>query len=388
MHTPLKHISKIVLALVILGFASLACNIDMRSAQDESSSTGQPDLVVSMAYASMTLSGECLKEYGPLTSTVCVQNKGDAPAGPFVLEVSDGTNWVLSGLDISETTCFDSDLNLSGAMVTADANNNVMESNEDNNTLYIPVPTPPVLCTPAPESVQLPTVTMEPTPETPDVSYRGVSFSFDEYWFEFGTPETIPAEVETAIESWNNPEYFNFTFSGYPLNDTFHQPRIMVFPVETYRTINSVAGDIINQLEQFLINKTANPENIPFLPVFNTGQFMRTQVKYIEFQNGSGVRFLTQYGQAAWPINNQDMFYTFQGLTSDGDYYFSAIFPVSHPDLPHPDVTTMDEAFYENFMDYAAGVEDQLNAQTEKDFFPPLLVLDNMIQSLSVIGAN
>ena len=388
MHTPHKNLSSLTFALIIISLASLACSITTQTPA-ESSPTEQPDLIVSLVYAGMSVSGTCLEEYGPITTEICVQNFGDAPAGPFVLDVSDGTNWVLAGLGASETDCFSSDLDLSGATVTADANNDVAESNEVNNTLTIPVPTPPVLCTPVTEVAQPPTATSEPAraPE-PDVSYRGVSFSFDAYLAAYIAPETVPAEGDAAVEPWTTPEYYQFTLNDYPLPGTFHDPRIMVFPVGDYKAINSVAGGTIDQLQQLLVNKPANPENIPFLPVFNAGQFMRAQVKYIDFQNGSGVRFLTQYGQAAWPINNQDMFYTFQGLTSDGQYYISAVLPVSHPSLPHPDTVTMDDAFYDNFMNYVADVEGQLNTQPEGSFAPALTLLDAMIQSLNAISDN
>ncbi len=382
-----KYTSNFMFVLIILGLASLACNFSTRPFSDEASSTGQPDLMVSEAYASMMLSGACLEEYGPITTKICVANQGDVPAGAFTLEVSDGTRWALPELEVGEVACFNSNVNLSGMAVTVDAANEVAESNEENNTTNIPVPTPPVLCTPVMEVAIPPTETPNPTP-APNVSYRGITFLFDEHWFELAPAETIPAEEDAAIEQWNTPEYYQFTFSGYPLADVFHSPRIMVFPAEVYKAINSDARNIITQLEQFLVDKPADAEYIPFLPIFNAGQFMRAQVEYIDFQNGSGVRFLTQYGQAAWPINNQDMFYTFQGLTNDRQYYISAIFPVSHPNLPHPDSVTMDDDFYDNFMDYVDGVEEELNTQLGKDFSPPLLVLDDMMRSLSVVGGN
>jgi hypothetical protein len=40
----------------------------------------------------------------------------------------------------------------------------------------------------------------------------------------------------------------------------------------------------------------------------------------------------------AWPrirwLKRLQPFYTFQGLTSDGNYYIAAVLPVTHPDLP------------------------------------------------------
>ncbi|MEO8354588.1 MAG: hypothetical protein ABI621_01610 [Chloroflexota bacterium] len=41
-------------------------------------------------------------------------------------------------------------------------------------------------------------------------------------------------------------------------------------------------------------------------------------MQVINFQNGRGIRFLTQYAQYPAPINNHELFYHFQGLTNDG----------------------------------------------------------------------
>lgn len=45
--------------------------------------------------------------------------------------------------------------------------------------------------------------------------------------------------------------------------------------------------------------------------------------------DGGGIRYLTQFGQAAGLITNPELFYTFQGLTDDGAYYVAAVFPVA-----------------------------------------------------------
>lgn len=387
MHSPQKNLSKLLLASIILCIVSLACKTIVPTSPVGTSTTGgQPDLV-SDGTAWMPGAAVCVEEYAFLVSRVCVENQGDAPADPFALGVSEGTSWSVAGLDVGEENCFDSDIDLSGAMVTADANKDVAESNEDNNTWIIPVPTQPIRCTPDTGETQPTTESSEPTPE-PDVSYQGVSFSYDGSLASSITSETIPAEGDAAIDPWATPEHFQFTLDGYPLSGTFHQPRIMVFPVEAYKAINPTTGETIDQLQQLLASNPASPETIPFLPVFNAGQFMRAQVKYLDFQNGSGVRFLTQYGQAVWPINNEDMFYTFQGLTGDGQYYISAILPVSHPSLPDPNSVTMDEAFYDNFMNYVATMEGQLNAELADSFAPALSLLDAMIQSIDVYGAK
>jgi hypothetical protein len=372
--------SRLVIATSVLILASLACNAILPGSEEEPSPSGKPDLVVSTGHAGMEQTGSCLLEYGPIKTRVCAENLGEETSSTFMLAVSEGTNWTIARLGAGETICFDSDSNLSGATVTVDSNSQVDESNENNNTWTIPVPTPPILCT---QEVDEP-----PPPPEPDVSYQGISFSYDDDLASSVTPEMVPAQVDAAIEPWNNPDYVQFTFNGYPLPDAFHTPRIMVYPVDDYAAINSTAGDIISELEQLLGSKPSNPESIPFLPVFNAAQFLQTQVGYLRFQNGEGVRFLTQYGQAAWPVNNDDMFYAFQGITDDGQFYISAILPVSHPSLPDPETINMDTAFYDNFTNYVIDVENQLNSESSESFAPTLSILDGMIETLLVTGTN
>jgi hypothetical protein len=78
------------------------------------------------------------------------------------------------------------------------------------------------------------------------------------------------------------------------------------------------------------------------------------------------------------------MFYTFQGLTEDGDYYISAIFPASHPNLPAADSVEIGQDFYDNFETYILETETMLDTQEAGDFTPDLNALDELIASLEI----
>ena len=120
----------------------------------------------------------------------------------------------------------------------------------------------------------------------------------------------------------------------------------------------------------------------------NAGHMMPApQAAYFDFRNGTGVRFVTQMGQAYYPINNRDLFYTFQGMTYDGVYYVAAILPLSHPSLPADgsEIPGGDfDAFADNFETYAAEVAAQLDAEAAGSFTPSITMLDEMMQSLEV----
>ena len=124
---------------------------------------------------------------------------------------------------------------------------------------------------------------------------------------------------------------------------------------------------------------------MPFLPMFNAAQVLNAQVEYLDFKNGRGVRFLTQYDQGPLPINSYELFYTFQGLTNDGQYYIAAILPVTHPDLPSTSqVSQQDTSLYEDFPAYLDQTTDWLNQQPASAFTPDLEKLDAMLQSMEI----
>jgi hypothetical protein len=260
----------------------------------------------------------------------------------------------------------------------------------------LPIGIPGVPTSPPEPTVYVPTTPPEPTTEpqptntpTPDVIYQGTSFSYDASLAANVRAETVPMEEDQYDMPWLPvPEHVEFVFEGYILPETFHEPRIYVYPVGEFEVSNPDAAQVIAGLRQFLADRpAAAPSGIPFLPMFNAGQMLRSHIGYIDFQDGTGVRFLTQYSQAAIPINNDELFYTFQGLTHNGEYYVAAILPVSNAILP-PDGSIIPggdpEGFASNFESYLQDMKQQLDAQPPSSFAPELSLLDAVIQSLHV----
>jgi len=227
--------------------------------------------------------------------------------------------------------------------------------------------------------------TPEPTAAVePDVCFNVLCFFYPDGEDYGAHPSVLPDEVE--MEWWAVPEHDDFTFYDYPLNDTFHKAHIAIYPVAEFLEVNPSGEEMVAELDAFLALKPKNPENVPLvLPIFNAGQLITVQVDYLAFEGGSGVRFVSQYGQAAWPINNQDIFYAFQGLTDDGSWIISAILPVTHPSLPAEGESFIGdeyETFINTFEAYILEVESQLNLETSGSFFPELTALDEMMESV------
>jgi hypothetical protein len=254
------------------------------------------------------------------------------------------------------------------------------------STPSAPPPTaiPTELPTTEPPTAEPPTA--EPPPSGILVTYQGISFYYDPSIASGVTPEIVPQE-ELMGGGEYMPEHVGFFFDGYVLQNTFHEPRIHVYAVADLIAGSASSETTVNNLRQFLTERPADPASIPLLPLFNAAQLMRAQISYLDFQNGSGVRFLSEYAQYFAPIANSDLFYTFQGLTSDGTYYVAAILPASNPIL-QADTTQIPggdfDAFSATYDTYIADIVQQLNAQTPASFTPDLSLLDAMIQSLTV----
>jgi hypothetical protein len=221
-----------------------------------------------------------------------------------------------------------------------------------------------------------------------EVSYGNVQFYYDPALAREVIPETVPESNYADAPPFDlHPEHIRFRFEGYPLfPNAFHMPQVLVYPAPEYAALNPSAAEEIASLQELLAQKPGTPPagQLPFLPIFNAAQFIQANMRYLNFQNGSGLRFVTQFGQAAYPINSQATFYTFQGLTADGLYYVAAILPVSNPILPEESSVIVDDDFYENFDTYIQEIEILLSAQPDSSFTPSLALLDAMMESLSV----
>ncbi len=198
-------------------------------------------------------------------------------------------------------------------------------------------------------------------------------------------------EIIPAVSPDSDNPYWEFlpkhqvlTLEGYEISEHLLKAQIFLYPVAELEAFNLGAGQIATDLEILLDNQIVG-EYLPFLPLFNAAQVMHSKVAFLEFENGSGVRFLTQFDQAPIPINNFELIYTFQGLTNDGKYYIAAIFPITHPDLPDDNMVDSSQEFDpEAFSAQMSESVMNLGNFSDKDFSPTLIDLDAVIKSINV----
>jgi hypothetical protein len=151
-------------------------------------------------------------------------------------------------------------------------------------------------------------------------------------------------------------------------------------------------------LYQILLNQS-NPAELhyPFLPLISADQVFSTKGFLSDFQNGRGIFFLAEYYKefAIVPITNNDLFYSYQGITNDGKYWISATFPVNAPYLqpsfddptvPMDGIVMSSEVIgeHENDWSYFLRMVDKINSTPDEEFTPSLTCLRTLIESLEV----
>ena len=225
------------------------------------------------------------------------------------------------------------------------------------------------------------------------VSHEYASFVIPDGLASGASTATMTAVETNSTAPWDvAPTHLRFTLSDYALPDTFHEPRLFVYPADEFAQSNPTAAEQIERLKRILAGSALMRETLPTVPFFNASPLIAANIYLIPFQNGQGVRSLTQYAQYAAPINNRELFYHFQGLTDDNRYYVIAILPVTAPILAADE--KVEAPVPEGGVDippnvgpndvYYASVMQRLNALASNDYTPALEALDALVQSILV----
>jgi hypothetical protein len=128
---------------------------------------------------------------------------------------------------------------------------------------------------------------------------------------------------------------------------------------------------------------------IALLPWINMEQSFYAQPQIIEFNGGKGIRYVSYYAQGPESVLDRDVFYTFQGVTDDGKFYISALFPVQTGIFPKellpcsqcgdPNCDPLPE-WHAQLIEQVS----QLNAQADYDFAPSLTTLDEVVKPIHI----
>jgi hypothetical protein len=239
----------------------------------------------------------------------------------------------------------------------------------------------PAVITTSPHPTQPPALPTQPTNEVaPGISldYSAVSSSV--------TLDTVAARPGMAGGPyWEAaPQYRLLTLDGYLVANSLRKPQIFLYPTGDIASANKNMGIVSTDLQTLLQTKQTGMQ-LPFLPLLSETQGLHAQVQFMDFKSGNGVRFLTQLTQGMTVINNFELFYTFQGLTTDGKYYIAVILPVSNPELPADSTVGVGETNpVDDYRTYLSNAITLLNGQPANAYSPDLNTLDALIQSIDI----
>jgi hypothetical protein len=170
-------------------------------------------------------------------------------------------------------------------------------------------------------------------------------------------------------------------------------PQLRIFPAPEYAAVDPGIRGAIGALKTLLAARPARiTSTLPLLPVLPGRQILHAQVKYLNFKSGSGVRFVTTYGRDVAPVTAADVFYTFQGVTFDGQWLVTLIYPVTAAALPQSFADTPAAkdlvAFARDYDRYVTDTTKLLDGLKVSAFDPRLDMLDRFAQSLDVTSAE
>jgi len=249
------------------------------------------------------------------------------------------------------------------------------------------------------------TLAVDPTATALQTSFEGVEVAVDPLSIVLspslangvrGLP--IPPASGEGVAQWDvTPGHIQLKLEGYLLQGKSNEPQIYVYPAQAYAELYPAAFESIRRLDNILYVPGGPMLNdqLPAVPFFNAQQLFASNIQVISFQNGQGVRFVTECAQYAASANNHDLFYHFEGVTRDGAYYIVAILPINAPMLAETSdggaPLPVGGVPYPYFADpsadmqlYYRSVLDLLNATPSEIFTPTLAQLDALIQSIRI----
>jgi len=155
-------------------------------------------------------------------------------------------------------------------------------------------------------------------------------FTYDAGGIQFDyNPLLATSITEEVIAESDIPRHVLLRFGDYPAGEGV---------IRVYRT-ETLSGNTLATLQQILSRQPGNPPRIP-VPSQLDAPLSRDNLLYLNFVNGEGVRYQAQFTE-------NSTVYSYQGLSENGDYFVSVLFPI-------------------------------------EDNFPPMTILDALVQSLQI----
>jgi hypothetical protein len=127
----------------------------------------------------------------------------------------------------------------------------------------------------------------------------------------------------------------------------------------------------------------AGADALPFLPAFEAAQVLRAAPVYVDAPGVSGVAYLTGYAQDLFPFTSDSIWYTFQGLSTDGEWYVALLAMLDTDLLPEQVNDRQVQRATRDWDAYLARTVRKLEGAEPQAFTPALSAVDGLARSLT-----
>jgi len=170
------------------------------------------------------------------------------------------------------------------------------------------------------------TIPVAATRDLSQASFMGVEFNYPEDIFGYLKHKSLAPPKATMPEN-AQPERIEFSFSR---SRGDYSSQLIVYPVGQYSTLSNEAKSQIANLKSILADRSHLLEQpLPLLPLIDAIETFNSEPDFIDFQNGSGLSFFIQVDHDHDLMTEEILFYTFQGLTDDKNFYVSLFIPLA-----------------------------------------------------------
>lgn len=219
------------------------------------------------------------------------------------------------------------------------------------------------------------------------ITAAGITLEYDQNLLPDVQAEAVPAMTEPMAYETMHPEYALFTFPGM-------EGYLAVVPVGPMKQVVPESADTFQLLQNALAAKPGSFDTcVPQVPIVNfyhecSHQQLASNIGYIDFMNGSGIRYASVYAiQDLAPITNEYLVYNFVGFTAEGQYYLFGEMQIENEMLamageliPEDVYTDMEGTI---MREYFKGWESALN-EAGVLYDPALEDIDRVFQSMRV----
>lgn len=125
-----------------------------------------------------------------------------------------------------------------------------------------------------------------------------------------------------------------------PASAPYRERQVLVYPLAEYRShfLGGARAGFDRRLGALraIIRDTAAQivGEIPVFPQVDADQRFRARVRWIDFDGGRGIAFVTQHSKDASPPGPDDLAWVFQGLTDDDRWLVAIFHPIGATGVP------------------------------------------------------